>query len=55
MPTENSLSPPPKSPTGPACIPLSNDSGQKRKKEKEYVPNLGILACWESHTVQRKY
>lgn len=32
MPTENSLSPPPKNPTGPAYIPLSNASGQKKKK-----------------------
>jgi len=31
MPTENSLSPPPKNPIGPAYIPLSNDSGKRRR------------------------
>ena len=32
MPTENSLSPPPKYPTGPAYIPLSNDSEKRRRR-----------------------
>ena len=46
MPTENSLPPPPKSPTGPANIPLSND--WTKKEEKKYVPNFSILAYYNN-------